>query len=38
MFPLGPIDNQLTVVQVMTLGQTGNKPLSEPKMMSFIDA
>ena len=36
--PVSPIDNQPALVQVMTWGRTGNKPLPEPLMTQFIDA
>ena len=35
--PRGPIDNKSSLVQVMALCQTDNKPLPEPMMTQFID-
>ena len=36
--PKGPIDNKLTLVQVMAWRQTGDKPLSEPMLNQLMDA
>ena len=34
--PKGPINNIPALVQIMTWSQPGNKPLSEPKMVSLL--
>ena len=36
--PKGPINNKLTVVQVMAWRRIGDKPLLEPKLIQFTDA
>ena len=35
--PKGPIDNMPALVQIMAWCQTGNKPLSEPKVAKVTD-
>ena len=35
--PKGPIDNMLTLFQIMAWHQTGDKPLSEPMMAQVAD-
>ena len=36
--PSSPIDNKPALVQVMAWHRTGDKPLSEPMLIPFIDA
>ena len=36
--PRGPIDNKSALVRVMAWHRTGDKPLSEPMLIHFIDA
>ena len=36
--PKGPIDNIPALVQIMALHLSGNKQLSEPMLLCFIDA
>ena len=36
--PKGPIDNNSSLVKVMALRRTGDKPLPEPMMTRFSDA
>ena len=36
--PYGPVDNMAALVQIMAWRRTGDRPLSEPMLVCFIDA